>query len=154
MTRSAAKSASGRKGASSGRAGAKRAAGGKQRRVSLSLGGKEAALLRIGKPAWRRLARRGGESRRRSCQPPAHALPAGPVLPAQLTSTHPPALACAPAGVLRISEGCYDVRHGMPRALADFLRRVLDKAVVMAEYAKRYTIIPNDISYAIKQLGM
>ena len=59
-----------------------------------------------------------------------------------------------PAGVARISGACYDPNQGIPKALMDFLLRVLPKVVTLAEHARRFTITPNDVAYALKQMGM
>jgi histone H3/H4 len=54
------------------------------------------------------------------------------------------------AGIIRISREFYDEAS---EALKAYLRRCMSKIVPLTEYAKRTTVISNDVAYALKQMG-
>lgn len=54
-----------------------------------------------------------------------------------------------------MSRACWeDPDAGMPAVLRDFLRRVLTRVFTVTEYARRMTVIPNDVALVLKQMGM
>lgn len=53
----------------------------------------------------------------------------------------------------RISAECFDQTTGMPAVLIAWLRKVVPRLAVMAEHARRHTVISNDVAYVMKQLG-
>ncbi|KAL4443487.1 hypothetical protein ABPG75_011224 [Micractinium tetrahymenae] len=57
------------------------------------------------------------------------------------------------AGVKRISAECFDQTTGMPAVLVAWLRKVVPRLIIMAEHARRHTVISNDVAYVMKQLG-
>lgn len=136
--------------AGSGRSGARRS------------GGTALAPEAIGEPALRRLMRRaGGQGRggalgwgqqrgrrrcRRSCAPPLRR--AGRPALAHLASATLPRIR---PGVKRVAQETFAEGR---RSLDGFLRRVLCKAVTYTEHGRRFTVTPNDISMALKSLGM
>ena len=141
----------------SGRSGSRRSRDGGstlQRRLGIV---QRPAIDGIGHNSFKRLARRAGEGAERAngrvvaAAAWQHLAPPGAPCgrPPHCLRTCPP-----PAGVLRISSDCFDARAGMPRALLDFLRRALPKLAALAEHARRSTVTPNDVAYALKQMGM
>lgn len=42
----------------------------------------------------------------------------------------------------------------MPAVLIAWLRKVVPRLVIMAEHARRHTVISNDVAYVMKQLGV
>jgi histone H3/H4 len=143
--------------AGSGRAGSRRSAGKstlKRRRASL---GVRPAIEGISKNSFKKLARRAGElpAGGQACKLLLHDCRAAAAAPLATGPQYDPCLlALLPAGVARISGACYDPNQGIPKALMDFLLRVLPKVVTLAEHARRFTITPNDVAYALKQMGM
>ncbi|EFN58190.1 hypothetical protein CHLNCDRAFT_57043 [Chlorella variabilis] len=58
------------------------------------------------------------------------------------------------AGVLRMSKQCFDPQEGIGSALEDFLRRFLRRCIPVVEYARRFTVTPNDVAFSLKQMGI
>jgi len=55
---------------------------------------------------------------------------------------------------MRMSEACLDLERGFPASLNNFVREVVRRVGILAEYGNRYTVIPNDVALALKQMGM
>lgn len=57
---------------------------------------------------------------------------------------------CRRGGVKRINKGIYEETRGV---LKMFLEHVLRDAVTYTEHARRKTVTPNDVIYALKRQG-
>lgn len=53
-----------------------------------------------------------------------------------------------------MSNKCWDLEQGIPAALNTFLRNAVRRVATLAEYGNRYTVIPNDVALALKQMGV
>lgn len=53
-----------------------------------------------------------------------------------------------------MSKQCFDPQEGIGSALEDFLRRFLRRCIPVVEYARRFTVTPNDVAFSLKQMGM
>lgn len=53
----------------------------------------------------------------------------------------------------RIAAGCYDIHTGVPAALKEWLSGVIGELVTIVEYARRHTVIANDVGMVLKRRG-